>query len=595
MNELLYIDGQLVDLGDGVNITLNYKSNMLTDLSKIVGNNSYTIKLPKTMRNLSIIGMSDVPSVVSSFPREYHECRYFRNGVEIIPNGKAVLMGVGDSIEIVITWGGASALFRLIDEGKKLNEFTNSNDWVYWTKNASPYGYTGNDNILFSDIDMGIKSESELAALHPCVRSTYVLDLIKAEYGLDITFPSERESFIKRLIIPLLTTKGGRIQEMMSMLKMTYESNDNISMTSPYGWVVTEKGQEMTSYFKVNEFDFDDFIGNEIVMNVTVKTDCHLVFTPDIHHDSPDVKIQYGSDVLENELFFPYTIEREGVYVFNTPVELDLSEGDAFRIATNFVDYGSTISVVSKPNSIKVGDRFPIIENLPDIKVIEFLKSLASLSGTFVTPSNDGNSISFVPFDVLKDIGSCVDWSNSLLSADSFIRPMNIVYSLEDFARNNNMLWKEDDTVNIIANGSIKVDDDTIELERDAVQLPFAASDMTRNRAKIKLYVYNDEDKPELQDVEPRILVEKDVNGYSTGSFDGLHWSTLISKYYQSYQDAVRKPVIITENIRLNELSLRDLNVAKPVYLRQYGKYYAVVEVKASSNGVCECKLLQLD
>ena len=85
------------------------------------------------------------------------------------------------------------------------------------------------------------------------------------------------------------------------------------------------------------------------------------------------------------------------------------------------------------------------------------------------------------------------------------------------------------------------------------------------------------------------------MDGYSTGTFDGLHWNTLIGEYYNTYQNAVKSPVVVSELVRLDELSLRDLDVAKPVYLRQYGRYYAIVELKAPSNGVCECKLLQLD
>lgn len=61
-NDLLFIDGELVDLDDSTKITLNYKSNLFTDLSKIVSNNSYTIKLPKTVRNQRIIQHADLPA-----------------------------------------------------------------------------------------------------------------------------------------------------------------------------------------------------------------------------------------------------------------------------------------------------------------------------------------------------------------------------------------------------------------------------------------------------------------------------------------------------------------------------------------------------
>ena len=91
------------------------------------------------------------------------------------------------------------------------------------------------------------------------------------------------------------------------------------------------------------------------------------------------------------------------------------------------------------------------------------------------------------------------------------------------------------------------------------------------------------------------ILIERDVRGNSTGVFDGLQWQMLLANYYNTYQKAVKKPVVITEKILLDDISLRDLDVSRPVYLRQYGKYYAVVELKAPSSGVCECKLLQLE
>ena len=104
-NDLLFIDGELVDLDDSTKITLNYKSNLFTDLSKIVSNNSYTIKLPKTVRNQRVIKHADLPACSTDYPRKYHEARYIRNGVEIIPNGKAVVLSISEVIEVALTWG----------------------------------------------------------------------------------------------------------------------------------------------------------------------------------------------------------------------------------------------------------------------------------------------------------------------------------------------------------------------------------------------------------------------------------------------------------------------------------------------------------
>ena len=554
---------------------------MLTDLSKIVGNNSYTIKLPKTMRNLSIIGMSDVPSVVSSFPREYHECRYFRNGVEVIPNGKAVLMGVGDSIEIVITWGGASAFSKIVEEGKKLTDFTEETTWIAWTDVVSPSSY-GTANIMYADMDMGLKTSETKAKLHPSVRVSYILSLIQSVYGVRFAFPSDRQKFISNLIIPLLTRNGGYANRF---------SNTGYIRKNDDGELYLSKNSTFDSYFGHTESNFV----------FQAKTSGRLVIKPSFSSLYMGANVGYGSTVHDNTVYLPYSVDAYvSVYKYTEAVEIDLAEGDYFVVNTGLfpatiVNSQEVYSFGMQPDEIQLGDRFPIIENLPDIKVIDFIKAIASMCGVFAIPSTNSNEVKFVPFDDLSDKSAALDWSDFVLVSDSYNRPRNIDYTLDDFARNNRMKYKEDDTVGMNANSNISVGDNTLEYERDAVQLPFAASDMQGSRAKLALYKYNEDNEPELQDLQSRILVETNVNGYSTGSFDGLHWSTLIANYYQTYQNAVKSPVIITENIRLNEISLRDLDVAKPVYLRQYGKYYAIVEVKASSNGVCECKLLQLD
>lgn len=43
----------------------------------------------------------------------------------------------------------------------------------------------------------------------------------------------------------------------------------------------------------------------------------------------------------------------------------------------------------------------------------------------------------------------------------------------------------------------------------------------------------------------------------------------------------IREPKVITELIEIREYELRDLDMSIPVYLAQYGKYYAIISIKA--------------
>lgn len=131
-DEMLFIDGELVDLDEDTKITLNIKSNLFTDLSKIVSNNSYTIKLPKTVRNQRIIEHADLPACNTDYSRKFHQGRYFRNGVEIIPNAKVVLISVGEKIELAMTWGNFVRLSKVIEEKSSLNTLSEKDDYIIW-------------------------------------------------------------------------------------------------------------------------------------------------------------------------------------------------------------------------------------------------------------------------------------------------------------------------------------------------------------------------------------------------------------------------------------------------------------------------------
>lgn len=56
-----------------------------------------------------------------------------------------------------------------------------------------------------------------------------------------------------------------------------------------------------------------------------------------------------------------------------------------------------------------------------------------------------------------------------------------------------------------------------------------------------------------------------------------------------------KKAYLLAEKIEINDIELRDLDMTVPIYLAQYGRYYAIISIKAEDTGICECKLLQLE
>ena len=128
-NNMLFIGDKQVDLDNNTRITLNFKSNMFIDLSRIISNSSYTIKLPNTVHNQKIIMHADLPSCDVPFPRIKIPARYYRNGVEILNNATAVLLSTSDVFEFALSWGNVSRFAKKKKNKKKKNKVCKYYKW----------------------------------------------------------------------------------------------------------------------------------------------------------------------------------------------------------------------------------------------------------------------------------------------------------------------------------------------------------------------------------------------------------------------------------------------------------------------------------
>ena len=607
MKKELFIDGVKVDLGEDTKITLNLKSNLFSDLGKIVSNNSYTIKLPKTVHNQRIIEHADMPSCSTGYPRKYHQARYIRNGVEIISNAKAVLLSVSDTIDIAITWGNITVLAGIVGNNKSLNELVDNGYYMTWRREISNYQYW--NSFIVSDMNMGIRSFDTLNYVHPSVRVRWILDRISADNELGFLFSNDIvERYISKLIVPLLTRHG-----------RGFDVNNQFGLAARYDYYLTAilKDAYANSFLAVINAGTSNS-GIKILKESTkIRISARMFFDfASTVPVNPVFVVYKVMDGRAEEVFSADASELQGkggqtwTAYFDFEDETSaLSEGDiiycAFRDTGYFVNNWGTdsFSLTLAPyidEAIVEGQGsdgyYPIIPNLPDIKQVDFIKTIAAISGTFVVVVNDTTLGFFSVDDIISNRNKAYDWTCKVVAPFKENKPQEISYSLEDFAQKNLLTWKEDNTVKGDYNSALYVKDETIEVERTAIELPFAATDMSFGRASIPLYEYSgSETVGKMNSVEPRLLVEVDNNGKSKASFEGLRWDTLVNRNYESYQKIIRNPIVISEKVEISDIELKELDVTIPVYLGQYGRYYAILSVKAEDTGICECKLLQLE
>ncbi|MGJ0982353.1 hypothetical protein [Bacteroides ovatus] len=602
----LYINNTKADLNK-TDITLSYKSNLLTDISKIISNRSYTIKLPKTAKNLALIECAHLPSSTSRYPYLKHKGTLLRNGIEMIKNANVVLLETGETIEVALTWGNVTNFAGVVNDGKKLTDITHGTvegvDWVVWSNK-------GSNSAQFPLIDYGFNSDDPNVWYHPVVTVKWILDKIQEQSGVTFNFPSDKLTVINKMIIPLLTR------------------NDSEELYSKYpiNLVGTGIGRDnrVVNYFGLNiNFNGDDTqrkYGETVdyqQQNSTVKA-YRISYDSDKSHIKGTVMTVFRSTTISIDyLTVELWIDRTSIATFrpisyqvnnnlwtvgfNIDCTFNMSTGQIISLGllsgrgyfSSASDAGSNTNLnltLSARGEISFGEKFPLVPNLPDIKQIDFIKAVSSMVGLFALPDGE-NGIKFIPFDNLSaNKSKAVDWTNRVIMAYNSVTPRNLQYTLDNIAQNNWFRYKEDDNVMGNYDGNIQVDDATIEYERDAITLPFSACSTKGGVAYIPLYSYNEEGELEYNKTNPRILL---LDG-TKGIFKGLEWTTLIANNYQTYKGLINNAKVVTEYIRLNSIELRDLEMDIPVYLAQYGCYLAIIEITTKENNICECKLLKL-
>lgn len=126
MVEELYIiqNGERIrlDLNVPSGITLNFKSNIFGDLSKITASYSYTFKLPMSANNRRALDLADDIRHNSSMTRRILKAEFIQNGIPLFTNANLYIESVESHFNAVMTWGIVRGLEAIKDNDLSLKE-----------------------------------------------------------------------------------------------------------------------------------------------------------------------------------------------------------------------------------------------------------------------------------------------------------------------------------------------------------------------------------------------------------------------------------------------------------------------------------------
>ena len=685
-DERLYIDGQLVDIDENTKITLNVKSNLFQDVSKIVSNSTYTVKLPKTVRNQMLLRHSDLVQSNDSYAYKMHAARYFRNGVEVIKDGRATILQVTDeAIELSIIWGLYPNFSALVSNGTTLNQLESNDRILYQSKNVvDTYEDAKTKNYFYANYDVwkhddtvdytwksgegmtypedngrgstttitfggfgGARSEAGSGGvenLHPVVRVPFILSLIKSQTGIEFSFTEEAKDYIDTLVVPLINRKSneltfdGKFKANMATRSTTgavslniIEASNVFTQTSGSVTTLTAASDANVIIDLSGEWSFDltgatpnghsTYTANGVSKtydNYSFKSGYYLKMT--VHGDEDTEYIMGSSGRMmvsvpsgyQGVVKYKYTGYGKIVVKTGNTITFEWLSNTSLKSAS-FLG-GTLQATLSSDDNVPSGCYFPICYNLPQIKIIDFVKFLAAITGTFPLQMSGDNTVIFVPLStVWENRSEAKDWTRRVIAQASENKPKSIEFTMSDYGQHNRYVWKEDDTVVGNYDGDMQIDNDTLDTEKTVFEFPFAATDGNNvpmyekastsssggtfggsSSGDTTTTTTTTDTEPSYSACKDRILrVVEDSNGKAQALFD-INMQEIIDEKYKNVSQSLQRAKIVTEKVRIRDLELINFDETKPIYLAQYASYFAVTEIKAEDTGTADVTMLQL-
>lgn len=655
--EELIIDGVRVDMSPDTRIVLNFKSNLLGDVSKITASNSQTIQLPKTIRNRMIFDHATTPARGSVFPYQRHAAEYIRNGVKIISDAYAVMLSASENFEVALYWGEMTRFQTWVESGAKLNDLSFDDLYQIWSNTntktycvdageGDPDVYIDDSFLINADYDCGVGSTDTIPAgvksqiwLHKFVSVRMILQQIQSDSGITFEFPN---GYMSR-------PGSGNLRGLFRSVAIALTTRKTQSSSSKYasgidshvthGWCdylvgVTFTMPASTYYSTENKNGTFNIWGEKapvtvIKGNYTGRATLTAILVVQTSCGSsgyvPDTELKFRSTGPGDDYWGarPISSESQGksggryyyLQTFSVTRSFDMNEGDEIFIGFELSDgykfhylSNSGFIIFTPPaveSNISLGEYFKAKGNFPDVSQIDFVKAICGLFGLYVVPSGVNNKIKFATLDTLADNkDNAVDWSSKLVrdNADDS-DPREIKYTFGDYARRNWFRYKDDENVGATGDAPLVVDNESLEPEKDTITIPFAASDekqttfggVATTLAVIPHYTLED-GTPKDVAVSPRLVCMRGGGAHgneAVARFEPITFSNMISRYYEQLANLLNSAVVIKERIRLTEFDLLNLDFTKPVFLKQYGRYYAIISIQTAEE-YCTVELLQL-
>jgi hypothetical protein len=621
----LYLDDTLCDLDEDEVIPVNKQTNDIAEMQDRQSDFTAQFKIRKTRAMRALFELSGEVGANTTFPYENQSCRLIQDNIEMITGGILMLDKVDDQYYYVSIYSGNLNFFKAIDK-LKIGDLTSGSPdplehtWDIATQkithDASPetdYAYPlcepSDDSAMNPDRLAGNTTELYGGWIWPFIK----VETLWNELFLNAGFTCEgdilsNDTFLK-LHLPIASLKVSKAQSDKYLYSVYWVGSVNSSVVLPYGWAGAilingdlnfQQGHYRTPYSASYKFHISTSQGTILTV-------------------PPDVYLYSG---VTNVGTFTFLIKNIAICEFELTYDAVAGEDLTFWVHSHFTFSYYMIAVVEINNAtIAYGSVVDSRQYLPDITQIDFIKLICNMFGLIPEVTPRDRKILFWNFSKLyENIPNARDWSAYLSERED-----ETEFKFGDYAQSNYLKYKEcSDVIKDNGKGTLLVNDETLQLEKDILTLSIATCDEvtvaytapTVNMSRIAMNKWdgNSNAYKANETIDPRIVYIKRATGKTLVLWDtaamnvnsvtvndprvatsiDVSFSYLVTNY------AWLSRMLTKTNLRRAKFNLPVYEVAGlkhyvPIYLKQYKAYFYVNKINNYVPGkLCIIDLIKL-
>ena len=619
-NILLYVGDTLCDLDEDEVIPINKQVNNIAEMQDRQADFTAQFKIRKTRAMRALFELSGEVGVNTTFPYEKQTCRLIQDSVEMITAGEMLLDKVDDQYYYVSLLSGNHNFFKDI-ANKLINDLAtlDDNDWDLTGIEASHAGSPEPDyvyplcepsddaGIATNDRLIGNTIEMYAGYIWPFIRVETIFRAIFAEAGYTVAGDFLSNYFFDGLYIPITSVKMTKAYTDKYLYSAFWFGNNNIAVPTLLGFI----GAELingTETFRLGTYVAPYNATYKILIEVT----CPLFAA----HPTVGLNVDGVPTSSFTELSHLF-----GSTFFE--VEYDATGGELLTFLVSVNRYYSYKITITDINDAQIGFGSTVVPaiHLPGISQTEFVKMICNMFALIPEAIPRDKKVRFWTYNDLYDnMAIARDWSAYLSERDD-----EAEFKFGDYAQNNHLRYKDSDDV-ILDNGTgiMLIEDATLPVDKDVVQLPISTCDEVKiattaptiNVSRIDFNKWDDKTNTYIQNesIDPRIAFIKRASGKTLVVWDDVDmvggsatvtdprqasslevsFSNLVVNY-SSLSRLLTKTNLRRARFNLPVFEVSGLKHDIPIYLSQYKAYFYVNKINNYIPGkLCTIDLIKL-